>query len=395
MKTFQKLGGILLVIIIAITYFLVVQNLNIVAEGFLYIVDIMFPLLLGGAMAFVINVPMRGIEAGWFKKWKIKNIIKRVIAFVITLIGILTIVAVVVIIVVPELADTCKIIIDVQFPNAIKAYNEVMLPLFQKYLPLVQLEKFDWELIVKQIVEFVQKFGTGLFVNTASIVGGIFSGVTTVFIAFIFAIYILFQKENLARQFKKAGYAFIKTEKMNKVVDVLKLSNRVFSDFLAGQCVEAVILGAMFFVSMAIFKMDYPLLIAVLIGICSLIPMFGAFIGLGIGVFLIVIVDPIQAVWFTILFFVLQQIENNLIYPNVVGNNVGLPSIWVLIAVTLGGRMFGVLGMLLFIPIFSVAYSIFKEVAHRKLKEKNIVVNVNAEFSALKKEDDKSKINKE
>lgn len=151
------------------------------------------------------------------------------------------------------------------------------------------------------------------------------------------------------------------------------MCNETFSNFLSGQVIEAMILGILFFISMTIFRMPYALLIGVLIAITALIPIFGAFIGCILGAFLIVMVNPIQALWFIILFLVLQQIEGNFIYPHVVGNSVGLPSIWVLVAVTVGGSVMGVLGMILFIPLFSVIYSIIREVVNERIKENSII----------------------
>lgn len=151
------------------------------------------------------------------------------------------------------------------------------------------------------------------------------------------------------------------------------MCNETFSNFLSGQVIEAMILGILFFISMTIFRMPYALLIGVLIAITALIPIFGAFIGCILGAFLIVMVNPIQALWFIILFLVLQQIEGNFIYPHVVGNSVGLPSIWVLVAVTVGGSVMGVLGMILFIPLFSVIYSIIREIVNERIKENSII----------------------
>ena len=160
--------------------------------------------------------------------------------------------------------------------------------------------------------------------------------------------------------------------KAEAVIEVCSLTYRTFSNFLTGQCVEAVILGTMFVIAMSIFKMPYAWLIGILIAFTALIPIFGAFIGCAIGAFLIFMIDPIQAFWFIVLFLVLQQIEGNLIYPHVVGNSVGLPSIWVLAAVSIGGSLMGIVGMLIFIPIVSVLYALFREVVYLKLKKNNI-----------------------
>ena len=183
-------------------------------------------------------------------------------------------------------------------------------------------------------------------------------------IGMVFAIYILLQKETLAAQVKKLLKAFLPERCERWIIEVAALTERTFSSFLAGQCVEAVILGSMFFITLLILRLPYALLIGVLIAFTALIPVFGAFIGCAVGIFLMLMVSPIDALIFTVVFFVLQQIEGNLIYPHVVGNSVGLPSMWVLVAVTIGGSAMGVLGMLVFIPLCSVLYSLLRGVVN-------------------------------
>ena len=202
--------------------------------------------------------------------------------------------------------------------------------------------------------------------------GSIVSGFATFFIAFSFACYILFQKEKLHVQIRKVFFAFIPKQKAEAFLKICSLTYQTFANFLTGQCVEAVILGSMFVVTLSILKMPYALLIGTLIAFTALIPIFGAFIGCAVGCFLIFMISPKQAILFIIVFLILQQIEGNLIYPHVVGGSVGLPSIWVLAAVTIGGNLMGIVGMLIFIPLVSVLYTIFREFVYLRLKEKNI-----------------------
>ena len=207
---------------------------------------------------------------------------------------------------------------------------------------------------------------------TRTIVDSLVSGVATFFIAFSFACYILFQKEKLHIQIRKVFFAFLPRQKADTFLKVCSLTYRTFANFLAGQCLEAVILGSMFVVTLSILRMPYALLIGILIAFTALIPIFGAFIGCAVGSFLIFMVNPQQAILFVIVFLVLQQIEGNLIYPHVVGESVGLPSIWVLAAVTIGGNLMGIVGMLVFIPLLSVLYTIFREFVYLRLKKQNI-----------------------
>ena len=230
----------------------------------------------------------------------------------------------------------------------------------------------DWSSLADSIVTFVQNFAAGVVSSGVGIFSGIVSGVVTFVIAFTFSIYVLFQKERLARQAKQILYAVFPEKATEKILSVAALSNQVFSSFLSGQCVEAVILGTLFVITMSILGMPYAMLTGIVIAITALIPIFGAFIGCVIGMLLIVMVDPVQAVWFLVLFLVLQQIEGNLIYPHVVGSSVGLPSIWVLVAVTVGGNMFGILGILVFIPLCSVLYALFAMFVKKRLREREI-----------------------
>ena len=207
--------------------------------------------------------------------------------------------------------------------------------------------------------------------STVSAAMSIISGVTTFFIGFVFAIYILLQKETLSRQFKKLMRAYLPEAVTDRTLEILHLIYETFSSFFAGQCLEAVILGTMFFIVLSIFQLPYALLIGVLIAFTALIPLFGAFIGCAIGAFLMLMVEPLNALVFLIIFFVLQQLEGNLIYPHVVGNSVGLPSIWVLVAVTIGGSTMGIVGMLVFIPVCSVLYTLLREAVNKRLNKKN------------------------
>lgn len=185
----------------------------------------------------------------------------------------------------------------------------------------------------------------------------------------------MFQKETLGHQCKKVLFAFFKKERAKKILDIADLTATTFASFLSGQCLEAVILGSMFVFTMSILKLPYAWLMGVIIAVTALIPMVGAFIGCFIGIFLILIVNPVQAVVFTVMFLVLQQVEGNLIYPHVVGKSVGLPGMWVLVAVTVGGNLGGVMGMVVAIPLFSVLYVLLRKFVNRRLAEKKINVN--------------------
>ena len=217
-----------------------------------------------------------------------------------------------------------------------------------------------------------QSWGGSLLSSGGGFIGGVVSGVSTFVIGLIFSFYILLQKEKLSRQGRQVLYGLLPMRRADRALEVLRLANRTFSSFLSGQCTEAVILGTLFVITMTLFRLPYAVLVGVLIALTALIPIVGAFIGCGVGALLIAVTDPWKALVFVILFLVLQQIEGNLIYPHVVGSSVGLPSIWVLAAVTLGGKLMGVAGMLFFIPLCSVLYALFRDFVKGRLAEKQV-----------------------
>ena len=277
-------------------------------------------------------------------------------------------------VVIPELTGTILSLAD-QIPDALTALETYLNDLSQHW-PQVQLYinelNINWSGITEKAVAVLQNLTTLILNSGFNIVGKTVSGLFTFVISFIFSIYLLLQKEKLSRQGKQVIFGLFPEKAADKTLQILTMSQTTFSNFISGQCLEAVILGVLFFIAMSIFKMPYAVLIGVLIAITALIPIVGAFIGCFIGVFLILMVEPWMALKFLILFLVLQQIEGNVIYPKVVGNSVGLPPIWVLMAVTVGGNMFGIIGMLVFIPLCSVAYALFRTFIKGRLEERQI-----------------------
>ena len=351
-----------------------VEHFDVVIGAVDFVLGIVMPFLVGGAIAFVINVPMKSIERHLFPKNGKLAKWRRPIAYLLTLAIVIGIITLALVVVIPELGNTISMIVQ-QVPVAVKAVQKWLTDLPDRYpalAPAVSELNIDWSSLADSIVTFVQNFAAGIVSSGVGIFSGIVSGVVTFVIAFTFSIYVLFQKERLTRQAKQILYAVFSERTTEKILSVAALSNQVFSSFLSGQCVEAVILGTLFVITMSILGMPYAMLTGIVIAITALIPIFGAFIGCVIGMLLIVMVDPVQAVWFLVLFLVLQQIEGNLIYPHVVGSSVGLPSIWVLVAVTVGGNMFGILGILVFIPLCSVLYALFAMFVKKRLREREV-----------------------
>ena len=339
---------------------------------------IIFPFVLGGAIAFVINVPMSFLEKKIFGKIKEGNKagekLARPISILLTIILAVGVIILVMFCVIPQLTRTiASLMMSIanfipQMQDWIREFSHNN----QDIMKLVDQVQFNPNQAIKWGISILGNGAGNMMNTTMSAVGSIVSGFATFFIAFSFACYILFQKEKLYIQIIKIFFAFIPRKKAEAFLKICSLTYRTFANFLAGQCLEAVILGSMFVVTLSILKMPYALLIGTLIAFTALIPIFGAFIGCAVGCFLIFMVSPKQAVLFIIVFLILQQIEGNLIYPHVVGGSVGLPSIWVLAAVTIGGNLMGIVGMLVFIPIVSVIYTIFREFVYMRLKKQHI-----------------------
>lgn len=365
------------------------------------------PFLIGGVIAFVVNVPMRALENACFIKPYQKRLAaqasakpagkgstvpakppiwyraKRPLSLILSLLLVIGIIGVGTLIVVPETVSSFSSIVNNlrNFPLMLNQWAQELMDwmpqaaVWLEELNLnLDLTSIDWREIITQVVNFLQN-GAGNVLNTTfTVASGIFNGIVTGFLAIVFSFYLLMNKEKLGSQTKQLLYALLKEPHADYLVRVGQMTNRTFSKFLSGQCVEAVILATLFFVSMSILRFPYAMIISTLIAFTALIPIFGAFIGCVVGAFLILLVDPVRAFWFVVLFLFLQQFEGNIIYPRVVGSSVGLPSMWVLVAVTLGGSMMGVLGMLVYIPMFSVLYRLIREAVSDRLKTKQVPV---------------------
>ncbi len=336
------------------------MNMGKVQSFLVFLWGILFPFALGGAIAFILNIPMTAIEKKLFPK---KGKMARPVSLILSILFVFAVIAIVIVVVIPQLGKTF---------DSISTGMTAFLPEVQEWLERIFRDwdmiesyikslEFDWKSWLDGAKDFALSGAGSVVSYTMSATMTVINGVVTFFIAFVFSLYILIQKETLGRQCNKVIRAFLAPKTVDKIFYVCSLSHRIFSKFITGQCLEALILGMMFVVSMTIFGMPYALLVGVLIAFTALIPMVGAFIGCFVGAFLILMVNPMQAVFFVILFLVLQQVEGNLIYPHVVGSSVGLPSIWVLFAVTVGGKLLGIVGMLIFIPLFSVMYALFRE----------------------------------
>lgn len=353
-------------------------------QALLFVINIIKPFLMGAVMAFVINLPMSFIENRLFEKRMLNGRkqalymkIKRPVSLILALLIVLLVITLVIVTVIPQLVSTFKVL-----ANEIPVFMQNMLgyleklfaenPELQKEIESVKIPEIKWEEILQTVVDFLKNGMGSMVTTTVTVASSIVSGTVNFFISLIFSFYILAQKEKLGNQIQRTIRAYTKPGVYEWIMKVAGLLNQNFSRFITGQCMEAVILGAMFVVSMLILQFPFAVMIGVLIAFTALIPIVGAFIGCVIGAFLIMVDSPAKAIGFIILFLILQQIEGNLIYPHVVGNSVGLPSIWVLAAVTIGGSLMGVAGMLIFIPLLSTVYTLLREDVNKRNRKEAV-----------------------
>lgn len=374
-KNLAKIRGLILFSAVVI---LALMKFDLLCEAVVFVFGILKPFLLGGMIAFVINIPMRFFENKVFGDDKIKpgkgkflRKSRRGISMVLAFLAVVLVVVLVVLTVVPQLVSTVRVLaekIPIFWRNVIIqleilfAENPDLLLLLEG---LKEIE-IDWKGLINTVIDFLRNGMGNMLTSTFTVASSIINSAVNFFIALVFSIYILIQKEKLGDQFSRVLKAYTSKKVYEKTLEVMRLLHRNFSNFITGQCTEAVILGMMFIVSMTIFRFDYAVMIGVLIAFTSLVPVVGSFIGCFVGAFLMLVDDPVKAIWFLVLFIVLQQLEGNLIYPHVVGNSVGLPSIWVLAAVTIGGSLMGVFGMLIFIPLLSTIYALLRENVNKR-----------------------------
>lgn len=365
------------------------------------LIGLLLPFLIGGGLAFVLNVPMRFLERNLFEKPYARAMqskapskkgqaakqnkppffyrAKRPLSLVLSIVLVVGVILIGTFLIVPEIANSIVTVAGSlrDFPQQIHQWSQQLM----EWMPQIgiwleqldiNLNTIDWRSTITEVLGFLQNGAGNVLSTTVNVAASIFNGVVTGFLALVFSLYLLLNKEKLSSQAKQILYALLRESHADYLVRVGQMATKTFGNFLSGQCIEAVILGSLFFVSMSVLRFPYALMISVLIAFTALIPVFGAFIGCVVGTFLILLVSPIRAFWFIVLFLCLQQFEGNVIYPKVVGGSVGLPAMWVLVAVTLGGSMMGVVGMLIYIPLFSVLYSLLREAVWSKLRQKSV-----------------------
>lgn len=369
----EKMKSAFILIAFGIVLMWALDNLEILWSVIVGIFSVASPFIIGVAIAFIMNVPMRFFEEKLFKKVPMK--FKRPISYIITLLLFVFIIFITLFMVVPEFYNSIQELAN-RVPEAWDKFlawiDNTDFTENQYVENLINSISLSWEEIEEQGISFLTSRASGWLKSTFSVATSVVGTLTSIVIGFVFSIYVLMQKEKLISQVRRISLAVFSLRIHNKLVYLADLTNKAFSNFLSGQLLEAIIIGSMFFVAMIIFKFPFALVTSILIGITSFIPIVGAFIGAVVGVLLILVEDIRMAMWFVIMFLIIQQLEGNLIYPSVAGKNLGLPSIWILVAVTLGGSLFGVLGIILFVPLGTILYTLIKVYVSNRLKEKNI-----------------------
>ena len=340
------------------------------------ILGIFAPFVVGAALAFILNVLMRPIER--LLKGVKKPGARRALAVLLTLLAVILVLTGVVWLLVPQITATVEQLIDALpdffdriYDRAVQFVNSN--PELSAWLSEnTDFDSINWSEWLQKILSLIGGGFTSVVNGVLAAVVGLGSGIFNAILSLVFCIYCLIRKEILARQGRRILYSLLPEKFCDETIRILRMTNATFTRFISGQCLEAVILGCMFAVSMTIFGMPYMPLVSVIIAVTALVPIVGAFVGCVLGAFFILVQDPILAFWFVIMFLVLQQIEGNLIYPKVVGSSIGLPGMWVLVAVAVGGDLMGVGGMLLMIPLASVLYALAREFTNKRLAERGI-----------------------
>lgn len=370
----KNMQQLMILISFGIGLFWILSNLELVLGFLSHFIHLLLPFIIGAIIAFILNIPMTKVES--FIKGKLKNkntkLPIRTISITLSLVFFLVFILLICFLLIPELIDNIQLLIK-NIPHFFENIQTWILNLAGNY-PEIQTkiqEVFKDTTNVNNIMINVLNY---IINGSINFITSLISSLFTIFTAIVFAVYMLSQKEYLHRGVTKMMHAYLKKDHVEKITDIASLSNRTFSKFISGQCVEAFILGTIFFVVLTFLRFPYALIISVVTTVTALIPMFGAMIAMIIGALLIAVTNPLEAVLFIIVFQVIQQIENNFIYPKVVGKSVGLASMWTLMAVILGGSMFGIVGMIIGLPLASILYAILRKVTNDRLNKKKIKI---------------------
>lgn len=366
-----------------IIFYLAIKNIAVVISYIGTFISFFTPFILGAALAFIINVPMTKIEGFLFKKvpenpktrlQRCAKTLKRPVSMLIALVLVFGVIVIAGIIIVPQVASGLESLAEA-LPGAMDRLQDWISTNANK-IDIVEnlMNKIDIDLdsVGRELANTAKGWATAILDSGFSTVSNIVNGIFEFVIGLVFAIYILLQKEKLGRQGKQIVYATFTEKTADKIMYITGMTRDVFKGFISGQCVDGIINAILFFIILTILGIPYAVMLSIFSGFMAMIPIIGSFIGAGVGVIIVLIMDPSQVLYFIIMYIIVQQIDGNVIYPLIAGNSMGLPSIWVLMAVTVGGSMMGILGMILFIPICSVLYKLTRHYVLRRLKDNDV-----------------------
>lgn len=389
-KNYTRIIAIVCIIFVVIWAFSNLNSLRAVTEK---LISILIPILAGCSIAFILNIPLRLMERLWIKLFSAKRKrLRRICSLSLCLLLVLGVVGLMVGLIIPQIQKTA-LNISGKIPEYISDLNSTYDQLAQflnRFSIALPEFHFDPNMIMDKVNQLISDNSHNIIDTSVGLVTTAFGVVVDSIFALVIAIYILAQKEKLGVGAKRIMYSIFSEKNTERILTFARLSEKTFSGFVLGQLTEACILGALCFVGMLIFRIPYPLLISVIVGITALIPIFGGFIGAGLGAFLILFESPFNAIFFILFIIILQQLEGNLIYPRVVGSQVGLPGLWVLVAVTIGAE-FGIIGMLIAVPIVSLIYTVVGQFAAARLKEKGLEDQFSDSMEEKKKKEKKKK----
>lgn len=361
---FKGIKKIFLYVVTFIFLYILMQNPERVKSIFSAVFSVFSPFFIGICFTFIFNVPLKFFE----RKLPLPENLKRPICLVITYLCFFGAFLIIYFFVVPELKKSFELLVK-NLPEYIARFELWLKKLSQRF-DLSGIDSESFQAFFGTMGENAGRNMPKVLGGTMDVVAKILNSVANILIGFVLSVYILLQKEKLSKNIKKILFAFMESKKADFLVSLGKLANEIFAKFVFGQFTEVIIIGVLCFIGMKIFSMPYALLISVIISITAFIPFFGAFIGTGFGVLLLLVIKPITALWFVVFIIVLQQIEGNFIYPRVVGSSIGLPGILVLSAVILGNNLFGVVGMILGVPVSAVFYAFFRGLVDKKISDK-------------------------
>lgn len=366
------------IFVVSILLFGMINNIEKTISVLSLILKLISPLLIGIFIAIILNIPVKVFENKIFgrltrKNGKIWSKIKRAVSIVLSLTCFFLITTVLLSYILPEFIRTCQ-----GFATKAPKYLDDLTVMLREWVVNLHLPiapesiNLSYDVVTEWLASMLGDNSTDIFHTTLSTVITLFSSVWNVILGFILAIYIIATKESLSKMVKGFLFATMPSESVINTIKVCKISKKAFEGFIGGQCIEVLLIGSLTFIGMSIFRLPYALMVSCIVAVTAFIPIFGAIIGAVIGAFLILLVDPTKAIWFLVFLIILQQIESNVIYPRIMGQQIGLPSLWVLVSVILGGEFFGIAGIIISVPLCSVVYTLLHDWIIKRLKEKKL-----------------------